>query len=167
MTVLPTSEMRSGPAGTVTRAAGPTATILPSRTTIVELSIGGAGVPPTTRAPVNALTAGDCASTLKVRLKPEPTTVRTAAVTTRIARGETLRGCFMRNNIVQCALRLRAFDVAQGRPFDSGAFDVAQGRPFDSGAFDVAQGRRFDSGAFDVAQGRPFDSGAFDVAQGK
>ena len=57
MTVLPASGTRSAPAGTVTRAAGPTATMRPSRTTIVALSIGARSVPSITRAPVNAFVA--------------------------------------------------------------------------------------------------------------
>src|SRR2546422_10630933 len=90
MTVLPASDTRSTPAGTVTRAAGPTAEIRPSRTRMVAFSIGARSVPSMTRAPVNALTApGACAR--------RAGTVDTVArdVTRAAAESARVRGRFM------------------------------------------------------------------------
>src|SRR5450432_2664075 len=66
ITVFPASATRRAPPGTVTLAAGPTATIRPLRTRIVALSIGARSVPSITRAPVKAVVvdAGCCAGVL-------------------------------------------------------------------------------------------------------
>src|SRR5439155_23669841 len=58
-TVLPASDTRSAPAGTVTRAVGPTDATRPLDTTMVALSIGGRSVPSTSRMPTNAFVAPD------------------------------------------------------------------------------------------------------------
>ena len=65
---MPASGTRAAPAGIVTDAAGPTATIRPPRTRIVALSIGARSVPSITRAPVKAVVdAGCCAGVVTDR----------------------------------------------------------------------------------------------------
>src|SRR5262245_56913303 len=96
ITVLPVRATRVAPAGTLTLAAGPTAMMRPSRTTIVALSIGARSVPSITRAPVNAFTPPcACAGTV--------TLVMDAAIAIAAARTENaaMRCSFMGNNIVQ------------------------------------------------------------------
>ena len=92
MTVLPVSAMRSAPAGTVTPAAGPAATMRPSRTTIVALSIGARSVPSISREPGERLGGAAGGRLLGARR-------RRAAAVARARRGGKQMELFMGNNI--------------------------------------------------------------------